>query len=226
MKHFELISIQRHINKRVIMFKKLIVGVGALSLVLVGCKQPKCENEVCPEKPLPISLQECSPHLQTLIQNHKSHIRGLKVGTPLSGVSESDSNFVSKTSFYTSFSPDLDINYWAQIDYHYNENNIVDKVETEVIPGGLTPQENAVLVDSLYFEMREYLSGKYGNAVTNTDYRLIWNDVDVNNNSLTIFSLDYEVPEEETSIYVNDVTGETDTVDNPPTVKYIVKYLE
>jgi hypothetical protein len=74
--------------------------------------------------------------------------------------------------------------------------------------------------------MREYLSGKYGNSVTNTDYKLIWNDVDTKNGALTIFSLDYEVPEEETSIYFDPETGETDTVDNPPTVKYVIKYLE
>ena len=108
----------------------------------------------------------------------------------------------------------------------FNENNNVEKVETEIIPGGLTPQENAILVDSLYFELKEYLSGKYGSAVTNTDYRLIWNNVNDKNYSLTIFSLDYEIPEEEISIYINDETGETDTINNPPTVKYIVKHLE
>lgn len=209
------------------MFNKVIVGVGALSLILLGCKQPDCKKEVvCPEQPDPISLEDCSPHLQELIINHKSHIRGLVVGSPVSAMAENDSNFISKTSFYSSFSPDLDINYWATVDYYFDENNIIDKVETEIIPGGLTAQENAILVDSLYFELREYLSGKYGNSTTNTDYRLIWNDVDVNNNSLTIFSLDYEVPEEDISIFVDDITGETDTVDNPPTVKYIVKYLE
>ena len=92
---------------------------------------------------------------------------------PLSGINESDSNFVSKTSFYTSYDPDLNIDYWAQIDYHFNENNNVDKVETEIISSGLTVQENASLIDSIYFEMKNYLSGKYGASVTNTDYRLI-----------------------------------------------------
>lgn len=205
------------------MFNKVIVGV--LCLVISGCKQ-ECKKEPCPEIPVSIALKDCSPHLQKLIQNHQSHIRGFKVGMPLSGINESDSNFVSKTSFYTSYDPDLNIDYWAQLDYYFNENKTVDKVETEIIPGGLTVQENASLVDSLYFEMKNYLSGKYGVAVTNTDYRLIWNDVDLNNNSLTIFSLDYEFPEEEISIHMNEVTGETDTIVNPPTVKYIVKYLE
>jgi hypothetical protein len=74
--------------------------------------------------------------------------------------------------------------------------------------------------------MKEYLSGKYGEAVTNTDYRLIWNDVDETSASLTIFSLDYEIPEEEISIYNNNETGEADTVNNPPTIRYIVKYIE
>ena len=74
--------------------------------------------------------------------------------------------------------------------------------------------------------MKEYLSGKYGSAVTNTDYRLIWNDVNDNNYSLTIFSLDYEIPEEDFTIYTNEETGEADTVNNPPTVKYIVKHIE
>ena len=203
------------------MFNKLICGAGALCLILLSCKQPKC-----PETPTALNLKDCSTHLQNLIQNHKSDIRGFKVGAPLSGINEVDSDFVSKTSFYTSYDPDLDINYWAQVDYYFNENNNVDKVETEIIPGGLTPQENAILVDSLYFEMKEYLSGKYGSAVTNTDYRLIWNNVNDNNYSLTIFSLDYEIPEEEISIYINDETGETDTINNPPTVKYIVKHLE
>lgn len=209
------------------MFKNLLLGVGALSLIAVSCKQPECKKEAaCPEQPKSIALKDCSPQLQNLIQTNKSHIRGIIVGSPLSAIKEADSNFVSKTSFYTSFTPDLDINYWAQIDYHFNDNDVVDKVETEIVPGGLTPQENALLVDSLYFEMREYLSGKYGEAITNTDYKLIWNDVDLNNNSLTIFSLDYEVPEEETTTYVNEETGETETMDNPPTVKYEIKYLE
>jgi hypothetical protein len=145
---------------------------------------------------------------------------------PVSAITEADSNFISKTSFYTSFSPDLDINYWATIDYFFDENNIIDKVETEIIPGGLSKNEDALLVDSIYSEMREYLSGKYGNSVTNTDYRLIWNDVDLNTNSLTIFSLDYEIPEKPQSFYENETTGEIDTIDNPPTVKYCIKYLE
>jgi len=208
------------------MFKKVIVGVGAVGLILTSCKQPECEKVVCPEQPENISLKDCSEQLQKLIQNDKSHVRGIIMGTPLSGINEADSNFVSKTSFYTSYDPDLNMDYWAQFDYYFNENKNVDKVEAEIIPGGLTPQENAMLVDSIYFELKNYLSGKYGAAVTNTDYRLIWNDVDVNNNSLTIFSLDYEFPEEETSIFVNEETGETDTIDNPPTVKYVVKYLE
>ena len=141
------------------MFNKLICGAGALCLILLSCKQPKC-----PETPTALNLKDCSTHLQNLIQNHKSDIRGFKVGAPLSGINEVDSNFVSKTSFYTSYDPDLDINYWAQVDYYFNENNNVEKVETEIIPGGLTPQENAILVDSLYFELKEYLSGKYGSA--------------------------------------------------------------
>lgn len=192
----------------------------------VACQPKDCPVVQCPEQPSPIALSDCSPQLQTLIQGNKSHVRGLQVGMPLSAVKEADSNFVSKTSFYTSFTPDLDDNYWLQIDYYYNENNIIDKVEAEIIPGGLTSQENAVLVDSLYFEMRQYLSGQFGNSVTNPDYQLVWNDVDVDNNSLTIFSLDYEVPEEDFSVYTNPNTGEVDTIANPPTVKYTVKFLE
>ena len=208
------------------MLNKIIVGVGIFGLIMASCKQPKCEETSCPEKPLPVAFKNCSPHLQNLIQNSKSHIRGLQVGMPVSAISEADSNFISKTSFYTSFSPDLDINYWATIDYFFDENNIIDKVEAEVIPGGLSKNEDALLVDSIYSEMRGYLSGKYGNSVTNTDYRLIWNDVDLNTNSLTIFSLDYEIPEKPQSYYKNETTGEIDTIDNPPTVKYCIKYLE
>ena len=208
------------------MLNKLMIGVGVFGLIMTSCKQPECKETVCPEKPLPVALSECSPHLQKLIQNKKSHIRGLQVGMPVSAIMEADSNFVSKTSFYTSFSPDLDINYWAQIDYYFDENNIIDKVEAEIIPGGLSKNEDALLVDSIYSEMREYLSGKYGNSVTNTDYRLIWNDVDLNTNSLTIFSLDYEIPDKPQSFYKDELTGKTDTINNPPTVKYIIKYLE
>ena len=203
------------------MIKKLILSSVLFCIILISCKKPSC-----PEKPSPLEFKNCSPHLQNLIQNPKSDVSGFKVGTPLSGINENDSTFVSETSFYSSYDPDLDINYWAQVDYYFNENNIVDKVETEIIPGGLTPQENSVLVDSLYFELKEYLNGKYGYAVTNTDYRLIWNNVNKVNSSLTIFSLDYEIPEEEISIYINDETGEADTVNNPPTVKYLVKYIE
>lgn len=203
------------------MFNKFFIYSGTLCLFLISCRQPKC-----PETQIPIDLKDCSPHLQKLMQNHKSDIRGFKLGTPISGINEVSSDFVSENSFYASYNPDLDINYWAQLDYYFNENKTVDKVEAEIIPGGLTPQENAILVDSLYFEMKEYLSGKYGKAVTNTDYRLIWNDVNEGVSSLTIFSLDYEIPEEEISIYINDDTGEADTVNNPPTVRYIVKYIE
>jgi hypothetical protein len=208
------------------MLQKLIVGVGIFGFMIVSCIQPKTEETRCPEKPLAIAFKDCSPHLQNLIQNSKSQIRGLQVGMPVSAITEADSNFISKTSFYTSFSPDLDINYWATVDYFFDENNIIDKVETEIIPGGLSKNEDALLIDSIYSEMREYLSGKYGNSVTNTDYRLIWNEVDLNTNSLTIFSLDYEIPEKPQSFYENETTGEIDTIDNPPTVKYCIKYLE
>ena len=110
--------------------------------------------------------------------------------------------------------------------HYFDENNIIDKVETEIIPGGLTKNEDILLVDSIYSEMREYLSGKYGNSVTNTDLKLIWNEVDLRNNSLTIFSLDYDIPETPQSFYENKITGKIDTVDNSPTVKYVVKFLE
>ena len=91
-----------------------------LCLFLSGCKQD-CIKEPCPEKPQAIALESCSPHLQKLIQNHKSHIRGLKVGMPLSGINESDSNFVSKTSFYTSYDPDLsDQDFAIQVDGSQN----------------------------------------------------------------------------------------------------------
>jgi hypothetical protein len=203
------------------MLNKIICSFLFLFFVLTGCKQPKC-----PELETPIDLKDCSQHLQKLMQNSKSDIRGLKLGTPLSGINESDSDFVSKTSFYKSYDPDLDINYWAEVDYYFNENNNVNKVETEVYPGGLTPQENTDLVDSLYFEMKEYLSSKYGKAVTSPDYRLIWNHFNEINSSLTIFSLDYEIPDEEITIYMDDETGEGDTINNPPTVKYIVKHIE
>tara|TARA_B100000683_G_C12500108_1_gene557418 strand:+ start:1928 stop:2554 length:627 start_codon:yes stop_codon:yes gene_type:complete len=208
------------------MLNKLLLSLFLSGVLLSSCNKPKCEEIPCPEKPKVITLKECSPHLQALIQNNKSHIRGVQVGMPLSAINEVDSNFVSNTSFYTSFSPDLDINYWAQIDYYFDENNIIDKVETEIIPGGLTKNEDILLVDSIYSEMREYLSGKYGNSVTNTDLKLIWNEVDLRNNSLTIFSLDYDIPETPQSFYENKITGKIDTVDNSPTVKYVVKFLE
>ena len=63
------------------MFNKLICGAGALCLILLSCKQPKC-----PETPTALNLKDCSTHLQNLIQNHKSYIRGFKVGAPLSGI--------------------------------------------------------------------------------------------------------------------------------------------
>lgn len=209
----------------VMKLRNLVIGFGTV-LSFAACQPKDCPVVQCPEQPIPVALKDCSAQLQGLIQGNKSHIRGLQVGMPLSAVNEADSNFVSKTSFYTSFTPDLDENYWLQIDYYYNENNIIDKVEAEVIPGGLTSQENAILVDSLYFEMRQYLSGRFGNSVTNPDYQLVWNQVDTADKSLTIFSLDYEVPEEDFSIYTNPTSGEVDTIANPPTVKYTVKFLE
>ena len=207
------------------MLNKLLLSLFLSGGFIILLQQTKMRGNTLSRKTKVITLKECSPHLQALIQNNKSHIRGVQVGMPLSAINE-DSNFVSNTSFYTSFSPDLDINYWAQIDYYFDENNIIDKVETEIIPGGLTKNEDILLVDSIYSEMREYLSGKYGNSVTNTDLKLIWNEVDLRNNSLTIFSLDYDIPETPQSFYENKITGKIDTVDNSPTVKYVVKFLE
>ena len=74
--------------------------------------------------------------------------------------------------------------------------------------------------------MRAYLSGKYGNSVTNTDYTLVWNKVDTKDNSVTIFTLDYNFPDEDFSIQTDAETGLNDTIINPPTVKYVVKYIQ
>lgn len=164
--------------------------------------------------------------MQNLVQNDKSHIRGLQAGNPLKVVNEKEEDFVDKTTFYTNYTPDLTIDYWADIEYHFTEGNIIDKVVTEVIPGGLDKAENAILVDSLYFELRAYLSGKYGNSVTNTDYTLVWNKVDTKDNSVTIFTLDYNFPDEDFSIQTDTETGLNDTIINPPTVKYVVKYIQ
>lgn len=206
------------------MIKQLFVGFSVAAL-LVGCS-PKCEETICPELPPAVNLKDCSVQLQNLIKNDKSHIRGLQAGNPLNAVYEKEDDFVDKTSFYTNYTPDLTIDYWADIEYHFTEGNIIDKVVTEVIPGGLDKSENAVLVDSLYFELRKYLSGKYGNAVTNPDYTLVWNEVDTKDNSVTIFTLDYHFPDEDFSIQTDLETGLNDTINNPPTVKYVVKYIQ
>lgn len=224
MKHFNLFYIQRVLLKLGVMIKQLFVGI-CVSILLIGCS-PKCEETVCPELPPTINLKDCSVQLQNLVQNDKSHIRGLQAGNPLKVVNEKEEDFVDKTTFYTNYTPDLTIDYWADIEYHFTEGNIIDKVVTEVIPGGLDKAENAILVDSLYFELRAYLSGKYGNSVTNTDYTLVWNKVDTKDNSVTIFTLDYNFPDEDFSIQTDTETGLNDTIINPPTVKYVVKYIQ
>lgn len=207
------------------MWNKILLGVSTC-VALVGC-QPKCEVVECPGKPDEIKLEESSDHLMALFKNHKSHIRGIKAGMPLSAITEADSNIFDTTSFYISYTPDLSFNYWADVEYQFDENNIVNKVVTEIIPSAISARENTLLADSVFFELSDYLSGRFGQGVTNTDYSRVWNEVGTTNSgSITVFKLEYKFPEVDFSMETNPVTGELDTVFNPPTVEYTVKYIE
>lgn len=211
------------------MWNKLLIGAGVV-LSIAGC-QPKCENSAadanCPGEPDVIKLAESSDHIKQLFLNEKSHIRGMKVGMPLSSIAEADSNIFDTTSFYISYTPDLSFNYWADVEYQFDKNSIVDKVVTEIIPSGLGSAENTSLADSVFFELSDYLSGRFGQGVTNTDFARIWNEVGTNENgSLTVFKLEYKFPETDFSLELNPETGLKDTVYNPPTVEYTVKYIE
>jgi hypothetical protein len=206
------------------MIQKFILAISA-SALLIGCKAD------CPDKTNQsdsreiISLAESSMALQELIKSETSHIRGFSLGDPVSKIAEKDEDLASKDGMNINFTPDISSDYWADIEYYYSDKSIVDKLKIEINPHGRSAKEKDDLAEKIFNEMSVYFNGKYGNYVNTEDYKYVWNDADTLKNSLTVFTLDYEFPDEEITIIPNEENGTNDTIFHGMTVLLRIKNM-
>lgn len=207
------------------MIQKLILGISATAL-LIGCKAdcpdnsnlPSSENEI-------ITLEKSSKTLNELIKSESSHFRGISMGDPVSKIAEKDNDLAANDGLNINFQPDVGIDYWADIEYYYDKNNIINKLKVEINPSGATTKIKDDLATEIFDEMSLYFNGKYGEYVNTEDYKYVWNDVDTSNNTLTVFTLDYEFPDEEITLLPNDKNGTIDTIYNGMTVLLKIKSM-
>lgn len=200
------------------MLRNIIIGIGTTAL-LMSCKND-CEKTIPQDenKNIPIQLSNCSSQLQDLIKTDGSHFRGIKLGVDAGSLKEDEKDLDTtyNTSLY--FTPDIGSDFWADIDYYYDDNNSIYKVRAEISPVGYSEDENNLLVDSLFHEIKDYFSSQYGEYLNTPELKYLWNDVNLESNSVSIFTLDYEFPEEEFTIVPNEDTGGNDTIVNSRTI--------
>ena len=206
------------------MIQKFIFAISA-SALLIGCKAdcPDTTNQTQSQDVL--TLAKSSEALRELIKSESSHIRGFTVGDPVSKISESDEDLAAKDGINVNFTPDISSDYWADIEYFYDKNNVVTKLKLEINPHGSSAKEKDDLAEEIFNEMSIYFNGKYGNYVNTEDYKYVWNDADTTRNSLTVFTLDYEFPDEEISLIPNKEEGTTDTIFHGMTVLLKIKNM-
>lgn len=200
------------------MIKKIIVGVSAIGILT------SCQNK-CPDSIKEISLAQSSTQLQALFGSDDSHIRGMKTGSSISAIQESDADLQDTASFYVNYMPDLTDDFWADVTYVFDDEQNVMMIETEIQSSAIETGEKIVFLDSLHEEITDYFSSKYGRSITDSQYKRVWNEVNVKDNSLTIFTMDFEIPENDFTIKINEETGKQDTTFNEPVVKLLIDHL-
>lgn len=206
------------------MLRKLLIGIGTTAAI-IGCKND-CDQTVPPEINNVIQLDSCSAGLQDLIKSDNSHFRGIKLGSDAGSLKEVDNDLDTsyKASLY--FTPDIGEDYWADIDYYYDDNNAVYKINAEISPTGYSEEENNALVDEMYHEIKDYFSSKYGEYLNTPELKYLWNDVNLETNTVTIFTLDYEFPEEEYTLVPNKEDGGNDTIVNSRTILLKINHIK
>jgi len=207
------------------MINKLILGISA-SALLIGCKAD-CpdDSSIATSVNEVITLKKSSVALNDLIKSETSQFRGISMGDPVSKITESDEDLTANDGTNINFAPDIAVNYWADIEYYYDKENIVNKLKVEISPFGKTTKEKDDLATEIFDEMSIYFNGKYGDYVNTENYKYVWNDVDTSKNTLTVFTLDYEFPDEEITLVPNPKEGTTDTIYNGITVLLKIKSM-
>ena len=106
------------------MIQKFIFIISA-SALLIACKAD-CPDKIEQEdSQYSLTLDSCSDALKELIQSKESHVRGFTLGDPISKLNEKDEDLAAKDGFNINFTPDISTDYWIDIEYFYNDSNIV-----------------------------------------------------------------------------------------------------
>ena len=200
------------------MIQKFIFIISA-SALLIACKAD-CPDKIEQENSqYSLTLDSCSDALKELIQSKESHVRGFTLGDPISKLNEKDEDLAAKDGFNINFTPDISTDYWIDIEYFYNDSNIVTKLKLEINPHGNSSEEKDNLAEKIFNEISLYFNGKYGNYINTEDYKYVWNDTDTLKKSLTVFTLDYEFPDKDFSL------DDTDTIFHGMTVLLKMKSI-
>lgn len=206
------------------MLRNLIIGIGTTA-ALIGCKND-CDQTVPQEEIKIIQLDSCSQGLRDLIKSDNSHFRGVKLGVDAGSLQEVDKDLDTSYSSSLYFTPDIGSDYWADIDYYHDEGNSIYKIKAEISPSGYSESDNNKLVDDLFHEIKDYFSSKYGDYLNTPDLKYLWNDVNLEDNSVTIFTLDYEFPKEEYTVVPNKEDGGNDTIINSRTILLKMNHIK
>ncbi len=207
------------------MIQKLILGISA-SALLIGCKAD-CPDDSALNNPVNevITLQESSLALNELIKTEDSQFRGLSMGDPISKITEKDEDLTDNDGENVNFAPDIAKDYWADIEYYYDKENIINKLKVEINPFGQSTKTKDDLATKIFDEISMYFNGKYGDYVNTEDYKYVWNNVDTIKRTLTVFTLDYEFPDKEITLVPNPKEGTIDTIYNGITVLLKIKSM-
>lgn len=207
------------------MIQKCIFVISA-SAFLVACKAdcPDKVDQKNNEESI-LTLANSSDALKELIKSKDSHVRGFTLGDPLSKLIEKDEDLAEKYGTNINFTPDISTDYWVDIEYFYNESNIVTKLNLEINPHGSSSEEKNNLAEEIFNEISIYFDGKYGSYVNTEDYKYIWNEADTVNKTLTVFTLDYEFPDKEFSLIPNEPGDGNDTIFHGMTVLLKIKNI-
>lgn len=206
------------------MIQKFIFIISA-SALLIACKAD-CPDKIEQENSqYSLTLDSCSDALKELIQSKESHVRGFTLGDPISKLNEKDEDLAAKDGFNINFTPDISTNYWIDIEYFYNDSNIVTKLKLEINPHGNSSEEKDNLAEKIFNEISLYFNGKYGNYINTEDYKYVWNNTDTLKKSLTVFTLDYEFPDKDFSLIPNETGDDTDTIFHGMTVLLKMKSI-
>lgn len=200
------------------MLKQITLGIGVVS-IMAAC-QPKCEPcPSAPNAPEKISLAATSKHIQNLFKSESAQIRGIELGSSVGQIQEDSAGFVAKSEQYAHYQPDLTEDYWADVLYYFDKENIINEINTDI--NTFSEYE----ADSVYYELIDYLDGKYGEGIMDPNFVRVWNIKNVKNGSYGVVTLDYKFPEEEFT-ELEGPDGNIEKVKNNPSILYNLKLVE